>query len=92
MSTNSRTAQSAPTTSAGAWGLRYPGLIMAKGGKNWIGGNCTVSLMLMGLGGLFQNDLVEWVSSMTYQAASGAGAAGCSRPSCWSWWGSRPWH
>ena len=45
-----------------------------KGGKNWIGGNCTVSLMLMGLGGLFQNDLVEWVSAMTYQAASGAGA------------------
>jgi aspartate-semialdehyde dehydrogenase len=47
---------------------------LAKGGKNWIGGNCTVSLMLMGLGGLFQNDMVEWVSSMTYQAASGAGA------------------
>ena len=46
----------------------------AKGGKNWIGGNCTVSLMLMGLGGLFKNDLVEWVSAMTYQAASGAGA------------------
>lgn len=42
--------------------------------KNFIGGNCTVSLMLMGLGGLFANDLVEWVSSMTYQAASGAGA------------------
>lgn len=47
---------------------------LAKGGKNWIGGNCTVSLMLMGIGGLFQQDLVEWVSSMTYQAASGAGA------------------
>jgi aspartate-semialdehyde dehydrogenase len=47
---------------------------LVKGGKNWIGGNCTVSLMLMGLGGLFQNDMVEWVSSMTYQAASGAGA------------------
>ena len=47
---------------------------LGKGGKNWIGGNCTVSLMLMGLGGLFQNDLVEWVSAMTYQAASGAGA------------------
>lgn len=45
-----------------------------KGGKNWIGGNCTVSLMLMGLGGLFHKDLVEWVSAMTYQAASGAGA------------------
>ena len=47
---------------------------LAKGGKNWIGGNCTVSLMLMGLGGLFQHNLVEWVSAMTYQAASGAGA------------------
>ncbi len=47
---------------------------LSQGGKNWIGGNCTVSLMLMGLGGLFQNDLVEWVSAMTYQAASGAGA------------------
>ena len=47
---------------------------LVKGGKNWIGGNCTVSLMLMGLGGLFQNDLIEWASSMTYQAASGAGA------------------
>jgi len=44
------------------------------GGRNWIGGNCTVSLMLMGLGGLFKHDLVEWVSAMTYQAASGAGA------------------
>ncbi len=47
---------------------------LTKGGKNWIGGNCTVSLMLMGLGGLFQQNLVEWISSMTYQAASGAGA------------------
>ncbi len=44
------------------------------GNKNWIGGNCTVSLMLMGLGGLFKNDWVEWISAMTYQAASGAGA------------------
>jgi aspartate-semialdehyde dehydrogenase len=44
------------------------------GGKNWIGGNCTVSLMLMGLGGLFQRDLVDWMTAMTYQAASGAGA------------------
>ena len=42
--------------------------------KNYIGGNCTVSLMLMALGGLFQADLVEWITSMTYQAASGAGA------------------
>ncbi len=47
---------------------------LAKGGKNWIGGNCTVSLMLMALGGLFKADLVEWMTSMTYQAASGAGA------------------
>ena len=47
---------------------------LAKGCRNWIGGNCTVSLMLMGLAGLFRHDLVEWVSSMTYQAASGAGA------------------
>ena len=47
---------------------------LAKGIKNYIGGNCTVSLMLMGLAGLFRHDLVEWVSAMTYQAASGAGA------------------
>lgn len=47
---------------------------LARGGRDWIGGNCTVSLMLMGLGGLFRHDLVEWVSAMTYQAASGAGA------------------
>ncbi|MBP7079856.1 MAG: aspartate-semialdehyde dehydrogenase [Rhodocyclaceae bacterium] len=47
---------------------------LAQGGRNWIGGNCTVSLMLMGLGGLFEAGLVEWMSSMTYQAASGAGA------------------
>ncbi|HON37190.1 MAG: aspartate-semialdehyde dehydrogenase [Pseudomonadota bacterium] len=45
-----------------------------KGIKNYIGGNCTVSLMLMGLGGLFHQGLVEWMTSMTYQAASGAGA------------------
>jgi aspartate-semialdehyde dehydrogenase len=44
------------------------------GVKNFIGGNCTVSLMLMGLGGLFKSGLVEWMSAMTYQAASGAGA------------------
>ena len=48
---------------------------LAKGGKNFIGGNCTLSLMLMGMAGLFQKDLVEWVTCMTYQAASGAGAA-----------------
>lgn len=46
----------------------------AKGNKNWIGGNCTVSLMLMALNGLFKANLIEWVTSMTYQAASGAGA------------------
>lgn len=45
-----------------------------KGKTDFVGGNCTVSLMLMGLGGLFQHDLVEWMSAMTYQAASGAGA------------------
>ena len=47
---------------------------LARGVKNYIGGNCTVSCMLMGLGGLFQHDLVEWMTSMTYQAASGGGA------------------
>src|SRR5687767_9246994 len=48
---------------------------LAKGVKNYIGGNCTVSLMLMGMAGLFQRDEIEWLTSMTYQAASGAGAA-----------------
>ena len=43
--------------------------------KDYIGGNCTVSLMMMGLDGLFKSDLIEWMTSMTYQAASGAGAA-----------------
>jgi aspartate-semialdehyde dehydrogenase len=47
---------------------------LARGGKDFIGGNCTVSLMLMALGGLFKADLVEWITAMTYQAASGAGA------------------
>jgi aspartate-semialdehyde dehydrogenase len=47
---------------------------LARGVKNYIGGNCTVSLMLMGLGGLFREGLVEWMTAMTYQAASGAGA------------------
>ena len=47
---------------------------LSDGIKNYIGGNCTVSLMLMGLGGLFENDLIEWLTSMTYQSASGAGA------------------
>ncbi|WP_462325309.1 aspartate-semialdehyde dehydrogenase [Desulfoplanes sp.] len=45
-----------------------------EGTKDFVGGNCTVSLMLMGLGGLFEKDLIEWMTSMTYQAASGAGA------------------
>ncbi|MBM3364554.1 MAG: aspartate-semialdehyde dehydrogenase [Betaproteobacteria bacterium] len=47
---------------------------LAQGVKNYIGGNCTVSCMLMGLGGLFKHDLVDWMTSMTYQAASGGGA------------------
>ena len=48
---------------------------VAGGKKDFIGGNCTVSLMLMGMAGLFQRDEIEWMTSMTYQAASGAGAA-----------------
>ncbi len=44
------------------------------GVKDYIGGNCTVSLMMMALNGLFRADLIEWITSMTYQAASGAGA------------------
>ncbi|MBT9591294.1 MAG: aspartate-semialdehyde dehydrogenase [Thiobacillus sp.] len=47
---------------------------IANGVKTYVGGNCTVSLMLMAMGGLFDAGLVEWVSPMTYQAASGAGA------------------
>jgi aspartate-semialdehyde dehydrogenase len=47
---------------------------LANGQKDFIGGNCTVSLMLMALGGLFRAGVVEWLSTMTYQAASGAGA------------------
>ena len=47
---------------------------LAKGVKDFIGGNCTVSCMLMGLGGLFKADLIEWMTCMTYQAASGGGA------------------
>jgi aspartate-semialdehyde dehydrogenase len=47
---------------------------LANGVKDYIGGNCTVSLMLMALGGLFEKNLVAWLTSMTYQAASGAGA------------------
>ena len=48
---------------------------LKNGVRDYIGGNCTVSLMLMGMAGLFQRDEVEWMTSMTYQAASGAGAA-----------------
>ncbi|HPR42978.1 aspartate-semialdehyde dehydrogenase [Ottowia sp.] len=47
---------------------------LAKGGVNWIGGNCTVSCMLMGVGALYKAGLVEWMSTQTYQAASGGGA------------------
>ena len=47
---------------------------LSRGVKNYIGGNCTNSILLMGVGGLFREGLVEWVSSMTYQAASGGGA------------------
>jgi aspartate-semialdehyde dehydrogenase len=47
---------------------------LARGGRDFIGGNCTVSLMLMAMIGLFRAGLIEWVTSMTYQAASGAGA------------------
>jgi len=47
---------------------------LSRGVKNYIGGNCTVSCMLIGLGGLFEQGLVEWMTSMTYQAASGGGA------------------
>ena len=47
---------------------------LAEGGNNWIGGNCTVSCMLMGVGALYKAGLVEWMSTQTYQAASGGGA------------------
>jgi aspartate-semialdehyde dehydrogenase len=47
---------------------------LVKGGRNWIGGNCTVSCMMMGVGALFKAGLVEWMSTQTYQAASGGGA------------------
>jgi aspartate-semialdehyde dehydrogenase len=48
---------------------------LTAGGRNWIGGNCTVSCMLMGVGALYKAGLVEWMSTMSYQAASGGGAA-----------------
>ena len=47
---------------------------LIRGGKNWVGGNCTVSYMLMGVGALYKAGLVEWMSTQTYQAASGGGA------------------
>jgi aspartate-semialdehyde dehydrogenase len=47
---------------------------LQRGVKNYIGGNCTVSCMMIGLGGLFENDMIDWMTSMTYQAASGGGA------------------
>lgn len=47
---------------------------LKNGGNNWVGGNCTVSCMLMGVGALYKAGLVEWMTSMTYQAASGGGA------------------
>lgn len=47
---------------------------LTRGIRNYIGGNCTVSCMMMGLGGLFQHDLIDWMTSMSYQAASGGGA------------------
>ena len=47
---------------------------LTKGGKNWVGGNCTVSCMLIGVGALYKAGLVEWMSTQTYQAASGGGA------------------
>jgi len=47
---------------------------LAQGGKNWVGGNCTVSCMLMGVGALYKAGLVDWMSTQTYQAASGGGA------------------
>lgn len=47
---------------------------LADGGRDWVGGNCTVSLMLLAFGGLFRRGWVRWMSTMTYQAASGAGA------------------
>ena len=69
--------------------------------KNYIGGNCTVSLMLMAVGGLFEEDMVEWMSAMTYQAASGAGAQNMrellrrwAKPTGWrkTCWTIRPRH
>jgi aspartate-semialdehyde dehydrogenase len=50
---------------------------LAHGGHNWIGGNCTVSCMLMGVGALFKAGLVEWMCTQTYQAASGGTCASC---------------
>ena len=47
---------------------------LKRGVKNYVGGNCTVSCMMIGLGGLFEHDMIDWMTSMTYQAASGGGA------------------
>jgi aspartate-semialdehyde dehydrogenase len=47
---------------------------LVRGGRDWVGGNCTVSCMLMGVGALYKAGLVEWMSTQTYQAASGGGA------------------
>ncbi|MGB2882958.1 MAG: aspartate-semialdehyde dehydrogenase, partial [Rhodoferax sp.] len=47
---------------------------LSTGGKNWVGGNCTVSCMLMGVSALYKAGLVEWMTTQTYQAASGGGA------------------
>ena len=60
---------------------------LQRGVKNYIGGNCTVSCMMMGLGALFERDLVEWMTSMTYQAASGGGA----NDACIGWNGCCPY-
>ena len=57
---------------------------LAAGGRDWIGGNCTNSILLMGLCGLFRAGLVEWVSSMTYQAASAAAPTTCAN-CCKAW-------
>ena len=51
---------------------------LARGIRNYIGGNCTVSCMLMGVGALFKADLVEWMTCTTYQAASGGGRSTCA--------------
>ena len=62
------------------------------GGKNWVGGNCTVSCMLMGVGALYKAGLVEWMSTQTYQAASGGGAQHMRELlTCWTTRKARSW-